>query len=219
MKLTDSILERYRRWRHRRGYGVHSPYAYTLIREALFPPRGYAYYADEDPRIEPLKGDSLRGSSNADGGNRGSGNGGSGGKLPMKPEILLRLALHLAKEDIRSACYLGGKIPSCYSFALQAAGLRLETPSRRKTLGGLSDSAKALKTPIKSVLIIVNPGEIIPAGTLEEGCALLLLNPGKETLSDMFERMERLGYGLLLYSHRYLIAIPRPEMAFTSYCL
>lgn len=35
----------YKRWRHGHGYGVHSPYAYRMVREVLRPPRGYAYYA------------------------------------------------------------------------------------------------------------------------------------------------------------------------------
>lgn len=38
----------YKSWRHGRGYGVHSPYAYRMVREVLNPPRGYAYYAYGD---------------------------------------------------------------------------------------------------------------------------------------------------------------------------
>lgn len=37
-------VERYRRLRHSRGFGVHSPWAYGLVREALMPLRGYGYY-------------------------------------------------------------------------------------------------------------------------------------------------------------------------------
>lgn len=209
MKLTDSILERYRRWRHRRGYGVHSPYAYTLIREALFPARGYAYYADEDPRIEPRKGDCIER-------NRG---GSRGGNLPMKPEILLRLALQLACDNIRSACYIGDKIHSCYRFALQSAGLRIYSPSKQKAQAKLSDSTKTPKTPIKSAFFIAEPGEVIPAEALEEGNALLLLNPGEDARCETYAGMERLGCGLILDSRRYLIAIPRREMRFTHYHL
>ncbi|MDE6333696.1 MAG: hypothetical protein K2L77_03515 [Muribaculaceae bacterium] len=36
----------YKRWRHGHGYGVHSPYAYRMVREVLRPPHGYAYYAE-----------------------------------------------------------------------------------------------------------------------------------------------------------------------------
>lgn len=35
----------YKCWRHGRGFGVHSPYAYRMVREVLNLPRGYVYYA------------------------------------------------------------------------------------------------------------------------------------------------------------------------------
>lgn len=38
----------YRRWRHTRGFGVHSPFAYRLIRYAVRPRPDYAFYADSD---------------------------------------------------------------------------------------------------------------------------------------------------------------------------
>ena len=33
--------------RHRRGFGIHSPFAYRFITEALNPSRGYRYYAED----------------------------------------------------------------------------------------------------------------------------------------------------------------------------
>ena len=41
MKLFDW----YKRWRHGRGYGVHSPSAYALVRDVLRPGSKYAFYA------------------------------------------------------------------------------------------------------------------------------------------------------------------------------
>lgn len=38
------MIESYKRWRHSRGYGVHSPFAYRIVKQALFPKRGYAWY-------------------------------------------------------------------------------------------------------------------------------------------------------------------------------
>lgn len=38
------MINWYRNWRHTRGYGVHSPYAYMLATEVLRLPRGYSYY-------------------------------------------------------------------------------------------------------------------------------------------------------------------------------
>lgn len=46
------LSERYRRWRHSRGYGIHSPFAYRLVTEALHLRHGYSYYAETDPRLE-----------------------------------------------------------------------------------------------------------------------------------------------------------------------
>lgn len=36
------------RLRHKRGFGVHSPFAFRFITEVLNPPRGYRYYCEQD---------------------------------------------------------------------------------------------------------------------------------------------------------------------------
>lgn len=100
-----SIFEHYRRWRHSRGFGVHSPFAYSIVRDALHPPRGYAFYAEECPKIDvPRRFHS------------------------MKPRILLRLLLTLkvknaiAGDDV---VFLGADLPSAYSFAIKSAGMKV----------------------------------------------------------------------------------------------
>ncbi len=40
-----SIADWYKRWRHGHGFGVHSPFAYRMVREVLRPSRATAYYA------------------------------------------------------------------------------------------------------------------------------------------------------------------------------
>ena len=35
-----------RRWRHARGYGVHSPLAFRLVKECIHPDRRYGFYCD-----------------------------------------------------------------------------------------------------------------------------------------------------------------------------
>lgn len=40
--ITDCI----RRWRHTRGYGVHSPLAYRIVKECIRPDRRYGFYCD-----------------------------------------------------------------------------------------------------------------------------------------------------------------------------
>ena len=44
--LTD-ISEAYKRWRHSRGFGVHSPFAYDLVK-CVVSPGNYAYYGYND---------------------------------------------------------------------------------------------------------------------------------------------------------------------------
>lgn len=38
-------VDSYKRWRHGRGFGVHSPYAYRMVREVLRLPDACGYYA------------------------------------------------------------------------------------------------------------------------------------------------------------------------------
>lgn len=48
----------YKRWRHTRGYGVHSPFAYMIVKEVIKPSRRYAWYAYEDMETLLPSGDS-----------------------------------------------------------------------------------------------------------------------------------------------------------------
>lgn len=48
MSIFESIAAGYKRWRHRRGYGVHSPFAYHLVKMAIAPEAGYAHYGYRD---------------------------------------------------------------------------------------------------------------------------------------------------------------------------
>lgn len=38
------IADAYKRWRHTRGYGVHSPFAFSIVTEVVQNPKGYEYY-------------------------------------------------------------------------------------------------------------------------------------------------------------------------------
>lgn len=46
--MCRKVSEAYRRWRHTRGYGVHSPFAYEVVKGAVRPGKPYRYYAYED---------------------------------------------------------------------------------------------------------------------------------------------------------------------------
>lgn len=44
-QIGTEMLGRLQQWRHKRGFGVHSPFAYDFITTTLRERRGYAYYA------------------------------------------------------------------------------------------------------------------------------------------------------------------------------
>lgn len=48
--MLGSIAGWYKRLRHSRGYGVHSPSAYRLVREVLCPDRKYRFYYEDELR-------------------------------------------------------------------------------------------------------------------------------------------------------------------------
>lgn len=47
MGFPGNFVKWYKAWRHSRGYGIHSPFAYSLVREAINPGRGYGWYGYE----------------------------------------------------------------------------------------------------------------------------------------------------------------------------
>lgn len=51
----------YLRWRHGKGFGIHSPFAFDFLRSELRAPKGYAYY-DYDllPKSERYSSDTIR---------------------------------------------------------------------------------------------------------------------------------------------------------------
>ena len=51
----------YLRWRHGKGFGVHSPFAFDFLRSELRAPRGYAYYDyDSLPESDIYSRDTMR---------------------------------------------------------------------------------------------------------------------------------------------------------------
>lgn len=44
--MINKIAEAYKRWRHTRGYGVHSPFAYRMVKMVICPGMGYGWYGD-----------------------------------------------------------------------------------------------------------------------------------------------------------------------------
>lgn len=47
--MMHRVAEAYKRWRHTRGYGVHSPFAFRMVGRVIRMPRGYRYYRESAP--------------------------------------------------------------------------------------------------------------------------------------------------------------------------
>lgn len=48
MEPFQSAASVYLRWRHSRGFGVHSPFAYSIVKGVVNPGNGYAFYGYAD---------------------------------------------------------------------------------------------------------------------------------------------------------------------------
>lgn len=89
----------YRRWRHTHGYGVHSPFAYRVVCDAVRPSRGYAYYGDHDIECALLEN----------------------GIRDRHAEHLARLALRLCDIVRPEAVFISQAFPRAEAIALEAA--------------------------------------------------------------------------------------------------
>lgn len=56
--LVDGVADIVTRERHSRGYGVHSPLAYRLVKHVFRPPRDVVYYGEE--KLETMRPDNPR---------------------------------------------------------------------------------------------------------------------------------------------------------------
>lgn len=202
----------YKRWRHSRGFGVHSPFAYALVREGLRLSHGYAFYADEDPRILPQKGRKA-GSLN----------------LKMRAEVLLRLLVFLRQtifdhsEISPTICFRSVETDSPARFAIRTAGytlLQVNGKHNGKHAGTTSVTVATaadiddFRSAVGASDEFVNEFE----GAARAGACVYIFNDsGDEFANDIESVMVAAGYGLLIKSRRYLLAILRREMTFTSY--
>ncbi|MDE5662418.1 MAG: hypothetical protein K2I37_00065 [Muribaculaceae bacterium] len=102
MGFMSHIADRYRRWRHTRGFGVHSPLAYTIVTEALYPRTGYRYYLETDARLcSPDPGESRR------------------------ARAIYRLCVRLRSIIPHPfEVYIHPDAPKCYHNAMRLAGVR-----------------------------------------------------------------------------------------------
>lgn len=177
----------YKRWRHTRGFGVHSPFAYRLIRYAIRPRPDYAFYADEE--LEDLALSS----------------GCSGPEL-RRAKKLLRLAVTL---DFRKAViWLPGE-RECFlrlcEAALKAADSAMTVSRNPEDLLG-SDFfwSDAREVPLETICLFLH----------KENRVVLLEASGKCEETEIFKWLPE---GVMLYGRRRLLAVHKPGVMKISY--
>ncbi|MDE6010907.1 MAG: hypothetical protein K2F87_05650 [Muribaculaceae bacterium] len=123
--ILSAIADIYRRWRHSRGFGVHSPFAYTLVTDALYPPHGYAYYLENDARLDSADPSESR-----------------------QARALYRLAVTLRSgTGARTDIYLWPEAPKCYRAALILAGANILASTRPDACAILPGGMEAVRIP------------------------------------------------------------------------
>lgn len=186
MSLFSPISEAYKRWRHSRGFGVHSPYAYELIKSVVSP-GNYAYYGywDIDKAIlSPQARDYPA--------------------LRKDARLLLRLVVWLNVK--RLIIYP----PSQTVFAAVAAAAGIKSAD--------AANLKSFSPKAGDLLLISgkSPHDGETAKIIAEGIGIIAFDPSRRLRKEMTETMRN---GLILDGTRILLAIPRPEMALTSYTI
>lgn len=180
--------EAYKRWRHTHGYGVHSPFAYMMVKEIVRPGRLYRYYAET-----ALYGTSL--SKTAE------------GRAAKKSALLIhRFCARLA---IRY-CVVSEGIPPLWAEAARSAGATLLPFGKENPGEGLMEN--------ESRLLIATWGHIslekLKTWISVPGASLWILG-GDSSLQKALER--GLPEGIMLAGKKSLIVINRPKTRFVRY--
>lgn len=182
------IPKSYLRWRHSKGFGVHSPYAYKFVTDVLRPgPYGYYSYR----KVEEL----LTGTERDN-----------------------RKFIGLIRFTIRLMVFLNGKrivaTPAASRLA-EIVAKSLDLPW--KVISLVSNSCKGdFEFEAGDIIIIEN--EIADVALLKMAidnmAAIFAINPSADTRNILETPIPR---GLLLKDPHKLILIPRREMNYISY--
>jgi len=103
----------YRRWRHTRGFGVHSPYAYDLVKYVIRPEKGYLFYGYEDIK-SAVRGEHC------------------GSRVEREAKMLHRLMVALRPDSI----FLPHGISAAYQAAVSSSDSRILIERRPRHASG-----------------------------------------------------------------------------------
>lgn len=188
MNLLKAIEESYKRWRHSKGFGVHSPFAYNLVKMAINPASGYSYYGyhDIDTACSRL------------------GKGAGYRRIWQDARLLFRIANQLR------CCRLLFHAPC--PDVWKSVGKALAIPAISVKDG------KSHATSTGDILLL--RGVFTPQGELSRilktGVPIMAVDPSEEVSEELMRFHDD---GLLLHGKRIVIAIPNPDMRFTSYSM
>lgn len=114
------LSERFRRWRAGKGYGVHSPLAFRLVRNVVRPPRDVIYYGEERLELEAPEG------------------------TPRSDVRRARLLLRLVAELQPAYVWTSPGLPDIFMEAIRLAGCVVRIFDGRVFPDGLADADMAV---------------------------------------------------------------------------
>lgn len=186
----------YKRWRHTRGFGVHSPYGYDVVKSVVAPSRIYGWYgyAAIDVALAQLGGLKWR-------------------RVRQKARLALRLTWRLNPARVLVSEKLEEAVMRGVESVVGASDIVVTSDGASATIRGVSVNPEAL---------YIGVGKVQPwhLRWIETGGALLLMDmPIEEAKRGAEEIASVMPHGLILEGRRRLIAIPKAAMSLSRYTI
>lgn len=181
------IWKTYLRWRHSKGFGVHSPYAYGFVTNVLRP-GDYGYYS-YDEIFQHLKGKEHHDTS-----------------FLRLVKFIIRLAVFLKAERLVTV----GKKKREAEVAARALNCKIEAACNQQFQFREGDLLILEGSTLKNI-----PGLLeLLENAKDKGVPIFALQPETEVREKLEAPISR---GLLLNGGKKMILIPRQEMEFVAY--
>lgn len=186
-----SIWKAYLRWRHRRGFGVHSPFAYNLVTMAINPGQ-YGYYGYE--AIDRILLSSRE----------------RGGRLRGDARLVLRLLIHLGSRRLLLSATAPTLTKSVMTAAAKAAGVSTALFKEGR-----------MPKPENGDFLLIDGQETLMTNEelrerLKKGSAVMIIEPTPGQNAMLYDSCRR---GVIFEGTRIILALPREEMAFVAYTM
>lgn len=201
MNPLSAISESYKRWRHAKGFGVHSPFAYRLVKTVVAPDRIYGYYGYYAIDVSlPVSGKEGY------------------PRLQKDARLLLRL---LATLGIRRLLTYSS-LPKAFEAAAEAAGTVVTLLSGTQPLYRHKDpeSGKTLTSAHSEDLILLRGDEGDPdelkKRMQEYGSSVMALDPSERIRTSLSSFRQN---GIRFSGKRIVIVIPNPDVTFVEYVI